>query len=386
MKTQLVNRILVGNLAALALIVAGPTVQAQTCTEPPSGLVSWWPGDGNAHDIKDSNHGALRDETAFAPGFVGPAFSYDGIDGFVEVTDSPSLNIGTGDFSIDAWIRTDSTALQTIMDKRVFSVKGVEFGYHFFIFSMGLGFQMANGDSYRNYESGAFVQDGNFHHVAVTVSRGSPEGGKLFVDGAVVLVFDPTPYAGNLDNTANFRIGGHSLAYPSYGFRGLIDEMEFFKRALTDNEVLAIFNAGSAGKCKAVFSSFSIKQTHISFNKTGGTDSFDIRGTFVPDAASNGINVLDEAVTIEIGEFSATLPAGSFVQHGNQRRSVRSADGVMAQIWERGSEYDFRVDAKQIDLSGKITNLTTIRLVIGDDRGEVNVRMKGELNLVEGPQ
>ena len=72
------------------------------------------------------------------------------------------------------------------------------------------------------------------------------------MDGAVVLVFDPTPYAGNLDNTANFRIGGHSLAYPSASFKGLIDEMKFYKRALTDNEVLAIFNAGSAGVCPPV--------------------------------------------------------------------------------------------------------------------------------------
>ena len=29
---------------------------AQDCLEPPSGLVSWWPGDGNANNIQDSNH------------------------------------------------------------------------------------------------------------------------------------------------------------------------------------------------------------------------------------------------------------------------------------------------------------------------------------------
>ena len=31
-------------------------VTAQTsCVTPPSGLVSWWPGDGNAVDIEDGN-------------------------------------------------------------------------------------------------------------------------------------------------------------------------------------------------------------------------------------------------------------------------------------------------------------------------------------------
>lgn len=385
MKTQLMKKILVGILAALALIVAGPTVQAQSCSPPPSGLVSWWPGDGNAIDIKDSNHGTLMGGTGFDPGVVGQAFSFDGYYNFVEVTDSPSLNIGTDDFSIDAWIRTTYDDVQTIMDKRVFSLAGVELGYHFFAGLAGLSFQMANGDSYMNYDSGAFVQDGNFHHVAVTVRRGSLEGGKIFVDGVVVLTFDPTPFAGNIYNTANFRIGGHSFAYPLASFHGLIDEIEFFKRALTDDEVRAIFNAGSAGKCKAL-SFLSIKQTHINFNKNDDKDSFNIRGRFVPSADGNGINVLEEAVTIEIGDFSATLPAGSFVQQGNQQKFVGSADGVKAQIWKRGSEYDFHVDAGRVDLGGKITNLTTIRLMVGDDRGEVNVRMKGELNLMEGPQ
>jgi hypothetical protein len=57
----------------------------------------------------------------------------------------------------------------------------------------------------------------------------------------------------------------------------------------------------------------------------------------------------------------------------------------MVQIWKRGNAYDFKVDAAQVDLSGKITNVTTVRLAVGDDRGEVNVRMMGELNLVGGP-
>ena len=33
---------------------------AQTCTLPPSGLVSWWPGDGDATDIAGSNNVCFR--------------------------------------------------------------------------------------------------------------------------------------------------------------------------------------------------------------------------------------------------------------------------------------------------------------------------------------
>ena len=32
---------------------------AQDCFPAPEGLVSWWPGDGNADDINDGNAGTL---------------------------------------------------------------------------------------------------------------------------------------------------------------------------------------------------------------------------------------------------------------------------------------------------------------------------------------
>lgn len=227
---------------------AEPGVAEATCVDLPGGAISWWSGDGNAQDIQGNNHGTLQSGTTFAPGMVDLAFSFDGNDDVVEVANSPSVNVGTGDFSIDAWIQTSSPDLQTIIDKRAYSP--AELGYHFFTGQMGLGFQMADGGSNLNYDSGIYINDGNFHHVAVTVHRNSSDGGKLFVDGAVVLVFDPTSYSDNLDNTADFLIGAHSLNYPDYGFQGLLDEIDFFNRALTENEILAIFNAGSAGKCK----------------------------------------------------------------------------------------------------------------------------------------
>src|SRR5262249_3705719 len=34
-------------------------LQASTCVVPPSGLVSWWTGDGNALDFQAANNGAL---------------------------------------------------------------------------------------------------------------------------------------------------------------------------------------------------------------------------------------------------------------------------------------------------------------------------------------
>ena len=54
-------------------------VHAQSgCVAAPSGMVSWWPGDGNADDIVDGSPGTLQGGATFAPGMVGQAFSFPG--------------------------------------------------------------------------------------------------------------------------------------------------------------------------------------------------------------------------------------------------------------------------------------------------------------------
>ena len=77
------------------------------CVVPPSGLISWWPGDGNAMDIQGSNHGTLQNGATFAPGLTGQAFSFDGVDDYFDYGSQASLNFGAGaGFSFDGWVKT----------------------------------------------------------------------------------------------------------------------------------------------------------------------------------------------------------------------------------------------------------------------------------------
>src|SRR6266545_3162494 len=46
------------------------------CVPPLSGLVSWWPGEGNANDLVGSNNGTLLNGVSFAEGIVGQAFNF----------------------------------------------------------------------------------------------------------------------------------------------------------------------------------------------------------------------------------------------------------------------------------------------------------------------
>jgi hypothetical protein len=71
----------------------------------------------------------------------------------------------------------------------------------------------------------------------------------LYVNG----VLDGTNSVGwtGAANTQPVKIGqrGGSNPYFKDFFHGLIDEVRIYDRALSDEEILAIFNAGGAGKC-----------------------------------------------------------------------------------------------------------------------------------------
>jgi hypothetical protein len=71
--------------------------------EPPSGLVGWWPGDNNASDIIGANDGTLMNGATFAAGKVDRAFSFDGVDDYVEVTDTTNFNFNQP-LTVEAWV------------------------------------------------------------------------------------------------------------------------------------------------------------------------------------------------------------------------------------------------------------------------------------------
>ncbi|GEM_PF-2267567 len=242
--------ILANNTSCVKGDVGAPPL---SCVAPPSGMVGWWPGDNHPNDIAGTAHGTLMGGAAYAPGKVAAAFSLPGANDYVKVPNGPSLNPGTGDFSLDAWVLTkEASGTSDILDKRTRTVNGVYTGYALFVSNGRFGIQLADGGAgagFTNYISTSpMIADGDWHHVAAIVTRGSATGGTLFVNGVVVLTFDPTGRSGSLTTIADLSIGQESFG--GFNFQGLIDEVEFFNRTLDFQEVRNIYNAGSAGKCK----------------------------------------------------------------------------------------------------------------------------------------
>src|SRR5947199_9852261 len=88
------------------------------CATTPSGMVSWWPGEGNANDIVDGNSGTLQGGATFAAGYVGQAFLLDGVNAYVDAGNAPNLHVSGGDFTVEAWVRFNALGGDmSIMDK-----------------------------------------------------------------------------------------------------------------------------------------------------------------------------------------------------------------------------------------------------------------------------
>jgi hypothetical protein len=222
------------------------------CTPPPSGLVSWWTGDGTAADLIGTNHGILNGGVVFASGQVRQAFRFDGTTGWVEVPPSDSFN-PTGPFSVECWINgspSQASPQSLIVDKS-----------HGFVDGTGWALQTAPsgaGNAQFFYGLGSVptpfpvvttassVLDDQWHHLAGVWTGAQLQ---LYQDGVLQDTLNQTTLPAN--NSRQVEIGrSWGGGTPTRFFRGLIDEVTYYNRSLSSNDVAAIFGAGPAGKCK----------------------------------------------------------------------------------------------------------------------------------------
>ena len=93
-------------LLSLAFLFSPVNGKTSTCVTQPTGIVSWWPAEGNGDDTSDSNDGTIQG-ASFASGKVGQSFSLDGTDDYIGILDASNLD-GQSELSLEAWINPDS--------------------------------------------------------------------------------------------------------------------------------------------------------------------------------------------------------------------------------------------------------------------------------------
>lgn len=167
---------------------------------------------------------------------------FDGIDDFIEVTDS-SLNI-TGNLTISAWFKRANLLITTnkAIVIRYFqsSAANAQWGIFISQTSNKLVFQTSDGstESLLIYDFSG-ITDTKWHHV---VGTWTPSSKIIYYDGVNVASVDPDEDFHQSQPTAKLGIGADIQSTKRYFFDGTINDVRIYKRALSQAEVTKLFN------------------------------------------------------------------------------------------------------------------------------------------------
>ncbi len=154
--------------------------------------------------------------------------------------------------------------------------------------------------------------------------------------------------------------------------------------ATASNKVVDIIPVGNGPSAVGIvppppgvpFLAFNAK-LEINYAPNEDVQVFELQSNFTLGSASHGIHPETDSVKLEIGTFTATIPAGSFEGKGFGPFEFRGViDGVdlHVEIEPTGAKrYDLKARARDANLIGT-TNPVQVTLIIGDDSGTVSVK------------
>jgi hypothetical protein len=194
------------------------------------GLIAYYPFDGNAQDASGNGndsvvHGAKLTTDRF--GNNDSAYYFDG-NSYIQTP----VNSNQKPVSFSVWFQADNVnGIHSIVDSDV--------AYHFG-HSLIIGYVDNDGDLDIQYhdsyiDTGYTIKSGQWHHAVVNYS----DKIQLYVDGHLVA---EQPYPDAVFDGSQFRFGRHNAEGPQW-FVGKMDNIHFYDRALSEEEIQALYTA-----------------------------------------------------------------------------------------------------------------------------------------------
>jgi hypothetical protein len=219
---------------------------------PTNGLVGWWPFNGNANDESgNGNNGTVNGATLTADrnGNANAAYSFDGVNDFIMVSNSSSLN--SNFISISAWFVSIDTSYSCLFYKTDASAINEQYACSINYPSVNnnlwyvkTGNNCSNpGVGWNQLDIDSNISDSIWHNIVCTFNGVKSE---LYLDGNLVGTSSFLP--GTIDNCGGeLNFGkGYNLNYP---LKGNLDDIGIWNRALTQQEITNLYTASTPPPC-----------------------------------------------------------------------------------------------------------------------------------------
>jgi pimeloyl-ACP methyl ester carboxylesterase len=226
----------------------------------PGGIVGWWSGEEDASDVSGNGNNGILSNGAVSggPGQVGKGFVFNG-NSNVQIANTPILN-PTSAITLEAWIRPTGGSGQ----HRDIIGKDGESSQRQYLMTVSdinrvRGHVTASGNPFLWIDGATNVPLNTWAHAVTTYDGTTLKvymigvlDGSRAISGAIVSTAQP------------LRIGGGAPAGANqWYFPGSIDEPTIYNRALTEDEVKALYNAKTGGKCLPVVFIPGIGGSHL---------------------------------------------------------------------------------------------------------------------------
>lgn len=216
-----------------------------------AGLLGLYPFEEDARDINGEVHGEVKG-ARLEPGRCGNnSYYFDGRDAYIDFGNPRALNGNFSGLTVAVWMRameTNETQLSSVVAKWAFDPMQDQFGLwlnssYKVIFAVSAPSVMEDGTFSKNS-----LTPREWHHV---VGTWRPNGEiRIYIDGQLDKVGTQTGRGINRQSTVSLK-AGRQVVRRDRPFKGYIDNLRLYRRALSDAEVQALYQLGRS-ECERI--------------------------------------------------------------------------------------------------------------------------------------
>lgn len=231
----------------------GDTFSDQTMNKPDippiKGLVAHWKLDEKSGTIaKDSSgnnhHGSLVNSPTWAAGKIGGALSFDGLDDYVNISTHP---VSSGPFTIALWAKRTGSGSGSKNPLIRANTPGGSDGYAFFWHNTTELHFLACTSTSKLQPEKIGLPNNVWVHVAATYDGSIA---KIYADGKLL---DSKSGGGALNKPQfTLRLGGQGGGVDKAYFKGLLDDVQIYSKALSATEISNLSSGSTPSTCSGV--------------------------------------------------------------------------------------------------------------------------------------